>query len=109
MRVNIAITKHAQEQVKSAIRFRARSQGESIARDRVKAAITNWKVQLETMPESGKACAYFDDLQFREMIKGDYRLVYEIRKKEDTYNIYLLIFCHVRMNYETLIRQFNQI
>lgn len=104
--VNIEITNAAQAYVKDAIKWKSRTEGKEIARDKVKSAISDWKAQLETLPESGKACEYYDSPEFRELIKGDYRFIYEIRKVGDQFNIYLLIFCHVRMDYQTLIKQF---
>ncbi|TMP46614.1 MULTISPECIES: type II toxin-antitoxin system RelE/ParE family toxin [unclassified Pseudoalteromonas] len=101
--VNIEITEYAQDLVKDAIKWHAKSHGMSSARDTIKATIGDWKNQLLVLPESGKQCEYYDSPIFREMIKGDYRFIYEIRREGDTFNIYLLIFCHVRMNYKTLI------
>lgn len=102
--VNIEITEYAQHLVKYAINWRSKSQGEDEATESIKSIIGDWKNQLLVMPESGKQCEYYDSPIFREMIKGDYRFIYEIRHDGNDYNIYLLIFCHVRMNYETLIK-----
>ncbi|AZZ97994.1 type II toxin-antitoxin system RelE/ParE family toxin [Pseudoalteromonas sp. R3] len=106
--VNIQITEHAQYHIKDAINWRAHTEGTDIARDKIKSTITDFKTQLETFPECGKACKYYEAPEFRELIKGDYRFVYEIRQTGDRFDIYVLIFCHVKMDYETLIRQFSQ-
>ncbi|MCG7550611.1 type II toxin-antitoxin system RelE/ParE family toxin [Pseudoalteromonas sp. Of7M-16] len=106
--VNIEITRHAQLQIKDAINWRSRRETDCAARDSIKSTIIAWKSQLETLPESGKACQYFDSPEFREIVKGNYRFVYEIRNTgEQQFNIYLLIFCHVRMDYQDLINQFG--
>lgn len=103
--VNIELTKNAQFQIKHAIKWRAKSQGESAARDAIKFTITDWRNQLLVMPECGRHCEHYDSSLFREIIKGDYRFIYELRKNGDSFSIYLLIFCHVKMDYQTLIQQ----
>ncbi|MBQ4813850.1 hypothetical protein A7985_22760 [Pseudoalteromonas luteoviolacea] len=107
--VRIEITQHAQLQIKDAIHWRSRRETQSEARDSIKSLIIAWQSQLETLPESGKACQYFDAPEFREIVKGNYRFIYEIRNTGKQFNIYLLIFCHVRMDYQDLIKQFGHV
>ncbi|MCF6437276.1 type II toxin-antitoxin system RelE/ParE family toxin [Pseudoalteromonas sp. MMG022] len=106
--VNIQITAHAQNQIKDAIKWREHTEGVEIARDKIKSTIADFITQLETFPECGKACLYYDAPEFRELIKGDYRFVYEIHQTGNRFDIYILIFCHVKMDYQTLINQFSQ-
>lgn len=105
--VTIEITEHAQRQIRDAIKWRSHHEDVDTARAKVKSTIVDWKDQLETFPECGKSCQYFDSDEFRELNHGDYRFVYEIRQEGKQFNIYLLIFCHEKMDYETLIRQFS--
>ncbi|MEJ6474732.1 type II toxin-antitoxin system RelE/ParE family toxin [Pseudoalteromonas piscicida] len=103
--VNFKITESAQFQIKDAIKWRTHNEGEQIARDKIKSTITDFQTQLKTFPECGKACQYFDAPEYREIVKGDYRFVYEIRQTDNNFDIYILIFCHVKMDYETLLKQ----
>lgn len=105
--VTIEITEHAQRQIKDTIKWKAHHEAPDTARHSIKSTIVDWKELLETFPESGKACQYFDSDEFREIYIGDYRFVYEIRSEGKLFKIYLLIFCHEKMDYETLIRQFS--
>lgn len=104
LQVNIEITQTAQNHIKDALKWKTLTSGEDKARQVIKANINDWRNQLLVLPESGKPCQYFASDDFREMIKGDYRYVYEIEKTPEGFNIYLLIFCHVRMDYQTLLR-----
>lgn len=106
--VNIEITENAQLQIKDAIKYKAHHDGEALARDTIKSIVGSWIDQLEILPESGKSCPYYDAPEVRELIKDGYRFIYEIRQTDGDFDIYLMIFCHERMDYETLIHQYTR-
>ena len=100
----IHVSESAQEQIKKAIEWRSRISDESESRDLIKGTPFDWKNKMTVAPESGKACQYIDNPKIQECIKGQYRLVYEIVEKNDCFHINLLIFCHTRQDYQTLLK-----
>ena len=50
--------------------------------------------QLIDQPESGRVVPEFNDLNLRELIFGNYRVIYRVRKEENT--IYIQTVWHVR-------------
>ncbi|TMP23793.1 type II toxin-antitoxin system RelE/ParE family toxin [Pseudoalteromonas ruthenica] len=100
----IELTEQAQQHIREAIKFHAYSHDGETTRDAIKESIQDWRNQVITMPLSGRPCQYIDSPQFREMIKGNYRFIYEVRPGTgDSNTVLLLIFCHQRMDYQTII------
>lgn len=97
------ITSTAQKQIKLAIRWLGKTATENTARDTIKQLMTDFKNQLTVLPESGKKCQYLNSDSFREMIKGQYRFVYRLDKHQDTFSVTVVMFCHTRMDYATLL------
>jgi plasmid stabilization system protein ParE len=105
--MKIVVTKQAQLHIKNAIEWKAKNTDKEQAKEHVKSVITDWKNQMLVAPESGKVCQYLVSDAIRESIKGDYRLTYEIENRNGELKIYLLIFCHTKMDYQTLLRNEN--
>jgi len=104
MKVSIVISASAQTQIKNIINWSSLHQPVERVREKVKAAILQWKEQVEQFPLSGTRCRYLDDVSYQEMIKDDYRFIYEINQTETKHCfVYLHIFCHQKMDYKTLI------
>lgn len=103
--VQFVITATAQKHIKLAIKWKAKTVDEKRAQALITEALTNFKHQLVTLPNSGKKCLYLDMDQFREMTKGDYRLIYQIDQTDKHLIITLVLFSHVRMDYQTLLNQ----
>lgn len=103
MNTKFTITSTAQLQIKQAIRWLEKSTSEQKARETIKELITDFKNQLIVMPESGKKCQYLDLDNYREMIKGQYRFVYKLDKSGSIFSVTVIMFCHTRMDYATLL------
>lgn len=104
MKVGITISENAQHQVKQTIAWNSKIQEKSVVRDHIKSTIRAWKEKVGTFPHSGVQCKYIDDPAFQQMLQGDYRLVYELTELESgVIEIDLHIFCHQRMDYQTLL------
>jgi len=101
--VTFDITNTAQEQIKQAIRWLDKTVSKDTARDTIKELMMNFKNQLSEMPESGKKCQYLNSDSIREMVKGQYRFVYRLDINKDSFNVTLIMFCHTRMDYATLL------
>ena len=97
------ITNTAQQQIKQAIRWLGKTRSENTARDTIKGLMIDFQNQLTVLPESGKKCPYLDSDSFREMIKGQYRFVYRLNKDHDVFSVTVVLFCHTRMDYATLL------
>lgn len=102
--VNIEITQAAKNHIQEALKWKMAVLGEREAKEQIKENINNWRNQLLVAPQSGKLCKYYPSRHFREMVKGDYRYEYEVEKNAQGDTLSLLIFCHVRMDYQTLLR-----
>ena len=100
----IEITDSAQEEIKAAIGWRSRNSSEDEARNHIKGVLSDWKNQMLVAPESGGAVRYLDNPRIREVIKGNYRMVYQVEESDDCFKVYLLIFCSTRQDYQTLLK-----
>lgn len=98
-----SIKNTAQQQIKQAIRRLGKTGGEHTARDTIKGVMTDFQNQLTVLPESGKKCQYLDSDVFREMIKGQYRFVYRLEQQDGAFHVTVVMFCHTRMDYATLL------
>jgi|TARA_B110000240_G_C13374598_1_gene399739 plasmid stabilization system protein ParE len=105
--MKIVITNQAQLNIKNAIEWMAKKTNKEQAKEYIKGIVTDWKNQMLVAPESGKVCQYLISDVIRESIKGDYRFTYEIENKGGELKISLLIFCHTKMDYQTLLRNAN--
>ncbi len=106
MNVGITISENAQHQVKQTIAWNSKTQEKSAVRDKIKSTINSWKDKITTFPHAGVQCKYLDDPAFQEMLQGDYRFVYEVTElAADEVEIDLHIFCHQRMDYQTLLKR----
>lgn len=47
---------------------------------------------------------YVDNPRIREVIKGNYRLIYQVDELDDCFKLVLLIFCSTRQDYQTLLK-----
>lgn len=103
-KIIIQISNNAQKQVKKAIEWNSVKIGNNNAKIVVKSAISDWQNQMQVAPESGTPTQYIDNQRIRECIKGDYRLTYEIIEENDCFKITLLIFCHTRQDYQSLLK-----
>ncbi|CAH9066916.1 hypothetical protein PSECIP111951_03998 [Pseudoalteromonas holothuriae] len=104
MKVNIVISASAQAQIRNVIEWSSRHQPVERVKEKIKTVILQWKKQIEKFPQSGIRCQYLEDLSYQEMLKDDYRFIYEINQTDTEHCfVYLHIFCHQRMDYKTLI------
>jgi plasmid stabilization system protein ParE len=105
--LEILYTETFKADVKVAINWKSRSQSTDQARDLIKVLLQDFDNQIRLFPGSGKKIdliAMSDS--YSEMIKGDYRFVYKTDKDQSGgVCIYVLMFCHQRMDFETLVRQ----
>ena len=99
------IEKRAQIDIKLAINWLSKRVSKEIARDRIKELIGDVKNQLLVHPYSGRKCQYIDNDKYREIIKGDYRTIYKIDEIGNDITIMIIVFCHVKMKYQTLLSQ----
>ena len=107
--INFKIAAIAQKHVKSAIKWKSQNVTEARAKQVVKQALNDFKTQLLTAPKSGKLCQYIDLDIYREMTKGEYRIVYRLDEYQSHIDVVVMMFCHVRMNYQVLLKQNPQI
>ncbi|TMP46308.1 hypothetical protein CWB96_00305 [Pseudoalteromonas citrea] len=103
--VNIRITRSAQQQIQQAITWKSTTLGEDGARELIRGTLTDWSNQLQLMPDCGHQCRYLETAHHRELIKGEYRFIYELKHNEEVTHVHLLIFCHTKMDFQTLLRQ----
>jgi plasmid stabilization system protein ParE len=103
--VKFNITKTAQKHIKLAVQWKEKNVAAQRAKTVVKEALTNFKNQLATSPRSGKKCQYLNLDHYKEMIKDDYRMIYRVDQSGDSFVMTLVMFCHVRMDYQTLLNQ----
>lgn len=103
--VKFNITQTAQKHIKLAIKWKAQNVSLERAKEVIKEALTNFKNQLTVLPNAGKKCLYLDLEYYREMTKGDYRMIYRVDRNDNIFIITLVMFCHVRMDYQTLLNQ----
>ena len=99
------VEERAQIDIKLAINWLSKKISKEVAREKIKELIVDVKNQLIVHPYSGKHCQYTSNEKYREIIKGDYRTIYTIDKVQDEINIIIIVFCHVKMNYTTLLSQ----
>ncbi|MEL4243361.1 MULTISPECIES: type II toxin-antitoxin system RelE/ParE family toxin [Shewanella] len=92
---------------KVAINWKSKLIGKSEARDEIKSLLQDIDNQLRLFPESGRTIEFVPiGVHYLELLKGDYRAVYKIDKQPSgKLTLYLLMFCHQRMDYQTLMRQ----
>jgi len=99
------IEDNAKIDIKLAINWLAKKIPTDKAKSIVISTIQDVKNQLIVHPDSGTRCQFDFEGKYREIIKNDYRTIYKIDKinKEIT----IILFCHNRMNFQTLLSQSN--
>jgi len=105
--LEICYTKPFHSDALVAIDWKSKTVGTEAARDSIKSLIRDFDNQVRLFPDSGKSIDIAPiGERYSELIKGDYRFVFkteaDINGKK---SIYVLMFCHQRMNFETLMRQ----
>ncbi|WP_042148294.1 MULTISPECIES: type II toxin-antitoxin system RelE/ParE family toxin [unclassified Pseudoalteromonas] len=108
MPIKFKVTKTAQKHTRLAIEWLKKTSDKSTARDVIKGRFDDFKDQLKTLPECGQKCQHFDDERYRELFIGQYRFVYKIEPKQSDYLITIIIFCHTRMNFQTILAQVDE-
>ena len=90
-----------------AINCKSKVLGLPQARDLIKSLIRDFDNQLRLFPESGKKIDFVSiGEKYSELIKGDYRFLFKVKQDVDSnFRIDVLMICHQRMDYETLLRQ----
>lgn len=106
--MKFSIEESAKQDVKLAINWLAKVTSQEDAEDKIKEIIFDVKNQLLSHPHSGKKCQYAPLEKYREIIKGSYRTIYKVEGDNDKLHVIILVFCHVKMNYKTLISQSNK-
>ncbi|MBL4909315.1 MAG: type II toxin-antitoxin system RelE/ParE family toxin [Alteromonadaceae bacterium] len=105
--MNFSIESNAQTDVKLAINWLSKKMSYDKAKNKIIALINDIKNQLILHPHSGKKCSFDVKGKYREIIKGDYRTIYKIDNINGETEITIIVFCHVRMNFQTLLSQSN--
>lgn len=95
----VKITNNAKQDLTSAIKFK---EDKVKARDTVKGVLSLWSEGVKDNPEMSKKLELLPTSPYRESIRDGYRLIYRYDKKQKF--IYLVCFCSVRMDLETLLR-----
>lgn len=103
--VQFNITRTAQKHIKLAIKWKPQTVSAERAKTIIKETLTNFKNHLVALPNSGKKCRYLDIEYYREMTKGDYRMIYRVEHCGNRFVITLVMFCHVSMDYQRLLNQ----
>ena len=104
MSVHFRITQTAQTYIKLAIKWLSKTSNAENSREEIKGLISDFKNQVSLFPGSGKPCQYFNIDNYREIVKGNYRFIYKVETtKEEDQTITLIMFCHTRMDYQTLL------
>jgi len=104
--MKFSIEKSAKADINLAINWLSKAISKEDARVSIKDTISDVKNQLLVHPRSGKKCKYASSEKYREIIKGNYRTIYKIDDRDDSEpHIIIILFCHVKMNYQTLLSQ----
>lgn len=105
--IEILYTDNFKADAQVAITWKSKLIGKLAARDAIKGLLQDIDNQLRLFPESGKKIEFVSiGVHYLELLKGDYRAVYKIDKQPSgKLTLYLLMFCHQRMDYQTLMRQ----
>lgn len=105
--LEILYTEAFKADVKVAINWRSKVIGLAEARDLIKGLLRDIDNQIRLFPESGSQIDFVPiGVHYLALLKGDYRAVYKIdTDSSGKMTIYLLMFCHQRMDYQTLMRQ----
>ncbi|WP_345880366.1 type II toxin-antitoxin system RelE/ParE family toxin [Shewanella algae] len=94
---------------KLAQQWKAKAIGDSGARDLIKAVISDFSNQVRLFPDSGAPDKLINSLnlgeRYRVLLKGEYKFLYKLSESDDKILIDVLIFCHQRMDYNTLLKQ----
>ncbi|OUR60593.1 hypothetical protein A9Q74_12685 [Colwellia sp. 39_35_sub15_T18] len=99
------IEENAKIDIKLAISWLSKKIPPDKAKKRVIEIINDVKNQLIVHPNSGTKCQFDFADKYREIIKNDYRTIYKIDKVNN--EITIILFCHTRMNFQTLLSQSN--
>lgn len=99
------IEQNAQLDIKLAIDWLAKKASIERAKSMVISTVQEVKKQLVAHPDSGTKCEFDFDGKYREIIKNNYRTIYKVDKANKT--ITIILFCHTRMNFQTLLSQSN--
>ena len=107
--LEILYTEEFKADVKVAINWKSKMTNLAESRDLIIGLIRDFDNQLKLFPESGKKIEFVPiGIHYLELLKGDYRTVYKVDKDSNgKLTIHLLMFCHQRMDYQTLMRQRN--
>lgn len=103
--MNFLIEDNAKIDIKLAIGWLAKEIDKEKAKSIVISTIQDVKNQLIIHPNSGTKCQFDLTGKYREIIKNNYRTIYKVDKKRKT--ITIILFCHTRMNFQTLLSQSN--
>jgi len=99
------IEDNAKIDIKLAINWLAKKIPTDRAKSIVISTIQDVRNQLIVHPNSGTKCQFDLTDKYREIIKNDYRIIYKVDKKKQ--EIIIILFCHTRMNFQTLLSQSN--
>lgn len=99
------IEENAKIDIKLAINWLAKKTSPIAARTKILTIINDVKNQLIVHPNSGTKCQFDFKGKYREIIKNDYRTIYKLNKSKG--EIIIILFCHTRMNFQTLLSQSN--
>lgn len=101
------IEENAKIDIKLAISWLSKKLPADEAKKRVIETIHDVKNQLMAHPNSGKKCLFDFENKYREIIKNNYRTIYKVNKSNQETEIIVIVFCHTRMNFQTLLSQSN--
>lgn len=99
------IEDNAKIDIKLAINWLAKKIPIERAKSIVITTVQDVKNQLIVHPHSGTTCQFDFKDKYREIIKNDYRTIYKL--DETKQEIIIILFCHTRMNFQTLLSQSN--
>jgi len=99
------IEDNAKIDIKLAINWLAKKIPNDKAKSMVISTIQDIKNQLIVHPNSGTKCQFDLNTKYREIIKNNYRTIYKVDKNKQ--EIIIILFCHTRMNFQTLLSQSN--
>tara|TARA_R110002012_G_C11647067_1_gene611113 strand:- start:838 stop:1182 length:345 start_codon:yes stop_codon:yes gene_type:complete len=105
--MKFSIEDKAKNDINLAINWLSKSTSREVARSKIKETVYDVKNQLIAHPYSGKKCKYLPIEKYREIIKGNYRTVYKVEEYGDVLHVIIILFCHVKMEYKTLLSQSN--
>jgi len=101
------IEDNAQVDIKLAINWLSKKMPLDKAKLKIIETINDIKNQLMAHPNSGKKCQFDFGDKYREIIKNDYRTIYKLDESNNSTVITIILFCHTRMNFTTLLSQSN--